>query len=308
MQPHQSQSVARRFLISIAITTVIFLAELVGGIWTGSLALLSDSAHVFMDVFALALSFVALRLSSLPSDEDHTYGYHRVEVLAALLNGVTLGTISLGIWWEAINRFSHPNEIRTIEMLIISAVGLVANLAVALILRVHSHQGREHNHSTEDLNLHSAYLHVVGDMISSLGVILAAIAIAATGWQWLDPLASILIGALIGFSAYRITRKSLHILVEGVPEGISIHKLGTAMGQIGGVAGIHELHVWNICSTHVALSAHVILDNYQTDHADLRKRLQDTLYNQFGIEHSTLQFEIEPCKQQSNGCGGQTHQ
>ncbi len=128
MQPHPNTGVERRFLISIAITSLILIAEVVGGLWTGSLALLSDAAHVFMDIFALALSFTALRLSALPADDRHSYGYHRLEVLAALVNGVSLVAIALGIWWEAINRFSHLQEVRSTEMMIIAIIGLVANL------------------------------------------------------------------------------------------------------------------------------------------------------------------------------------
>lgn len=304
MQPHQNPGVERRFILSIAITFLILIAEIIGGIWTGSLALLSDSAHVFMDIFALALSFVALRLSARPADDRHTFGYHRLEVLAALINGTSLVFIAMGIWWEAAQRFSEPLAIRSTEMLVIAVIGLLANLVVAFILGSHSHSDGEHHPSPEDLNVHSAFLHVVGDAVSSVGVILAAVLIGLTGQQWLDPLVSILIGALIAFSAYRVTRKSLHILIEGVPENISLPKVELAIQHTLGVGSVHELHVWNICSGHVALSAHITLDNYGDDHGSLRDTLQATLLQQFGIEHTTLQFEAEPCGQQLSGCGG----
>jgi cobalt-zinc-cadmium efflux system protein len=295
MNPHQNPGVERRFIFSIVITFIILLAEVIGGLWTGSLALLSDSAHVFMDIFALALSFMALRLSSLPPDSRHTYGYHRLEVFAALVNGVSLALISIGIWWEAVQRFSEPTTIRSTEMLVIAVIGLLANLAVAFILGSHTHAGGEHDHSVEDLNVHSAFLHVVGDAVSSLGVILAAIIIGFTGWEWVDPLVSIFIGLLIAFSAYRVTRKSLHILIEGVPEGISLAQVEHTMREIVGVLDVHDLHVWNICSGHVALSAHVTMDDFESSHTSLRTQIKAALLTRFGIEHTTLQFESEPC-------------
>ena len=299
MQPHPNPGVERRFILSIAITSLILLAEVIGGIWTGSLALLSDSAHVFMDIFALALSFVALRLSALPPDNRHTYGYHRLEVLAALVNGISLALISVGILWEAVQRFREPAAIRSTEMLVIAVIGLLANLAVAFILGSHTHSKGEHDHSVEDLNVHSAFLHVVGDAVSSIGVILAAIIIGFTGWEWVDPLVSIFIGILIAFSAYRVTRKSLHILIEGVPEGVSLAQVEHAMREVIGVLDVHDLHVWSICSGHVALSAHVTLDDFESSHAGLRTQIKTALLTRFGIEHTTLQFESEICEPQT---------
>jgi cobalt-zinc-cadmium efflux system protein len=303
MHPHHNPGIERRFILSITITSVIFFAELIGGFWTGSLSLLSDSAHVFMDIFALVLSFVALRLSAMPADDRHSYGYHRLEVLAALANGLTLVVIALGIFWESVDRFQNPQSIRSTEMLIIAAIGLAANLAVAFILGSHSPEDGEHNHSVEDVNVHSAYLHVVGDAISSVGVIAAAILISLTGWQWLDALVSVLIGVLIAFSAYRVTRKALHILIEGVPEGLSLKRIQGAMNDIAGVTGVHDLHVWNICSGHVALSAHLTLVDFSGDHLALRERIRTVLVEHFHIEHTTLQFEAETCGQGLTGCG-----
>lgn len=303
MYPHPNRGIERRFLISIAITALILVAEVIGGFWTGSLALLSDAAHVFMDIFALALSFFALRLSALPPDDGHSYGYHRLEVFAALVNGISLVAIALGIWWEAIDRFGHLQQIRSTEMMIIAAIGLIANLAVAFILGRPSGAENELRSSAEDLNVHSAFLHVLGDAISSVGVILAAVLISFTGWEWLDPLVSVLIGGLIAVSAYRVTRSSLHILIEGVPIGISLPKVEKTIQQTQGVADVHDLHIWSICSGHAALSAHITLNNFQDDHSDLRDRIKDALYHQFGIEHTTLQFESESCEDQFTGCG-----
>lgn len=299
LKPHNNPTTEKRFILSLSLTGLIFLAELFGGWWTGSLALLSDAAHVFLDVFALGLSFVALRLSARPPDDHHTFGYHRLEVLAALLNGATLVGISLGIFREAWERWQSPQEVKSLEMLIIAGIGLLVNLVVAYVLREQSHQhhpGDTHHH--QDLNVHSAFLHVLGDAISSVGVILAAILIGFTGWQWLDPLTSVLIGLMILFGSVRLLRASLHILVEGVPEDVSLEEIGQAMASTPGIAEIHDLHVWSLCSGHIALSAHATLarDNASANHhpfgsgmviLELKRRLRE----QFGIEHTTIEIE-----------------
>lgn len=302
MPPHSKPGVERRFVLSIGLTLAILAIELVGGLWTGSLALLSDAAHIFMDVFALVLSYGALRLSALPADDRHTYGWHRLEVLAALINGATLLVIALGIWREAYLRWQTPQPIRSVEMLVIAVLGLVVNLLVAFVL--HGHTGTHedgHEHPVdEDLNLHSAFLHVVGDAISSVGVIIAAAIIWATGWQWVDPLTSILIGGIILFSGYRVLRASLHILVEGVPNSLSLDQVETSMKAIPEVGGIHDLHVWNICSGHVALSAHVVLkpEGWHKP-AGVMTALKETLSSRFGIDHTTIQFEEMGCSEKS---------
>jgi cobalt-zinc-cadmium efflux system protein len=260
---------------------LIFLAELLGGWWTGSLALLSDAAHVFLDMFALGLSYVALRLSALPPDDRHTYGYHRLEVLAALLNGVTLVGVSLGIFKEAWDRWQSPQEIKNLEMLVIATIGLVVNLVVAFVLNEHQHQPGEAPHRHRDLNVRSAFLHVVGDAVSSVGVILAAILIGYTGWQWIDPFTSVLIGLLILISS---------------PEGITLKEIGQVMASTPGIAEIHDLHVWSLCSGHITLSAHAVLSEtdallppyrYGMVMLELKRRLRE----QFGIEHTTIEIE-----------------
>ncbi len=293
MPPHATTNTGRRFLISIGITFTIFLAELIGGYWTGSLALLSDAAHVFMDAFALILSYLALRLSALPADDRHTYGYHRLEVMAALINGVTLGAIAIEIFTEAVARWQSPQPIKSIEMMAVAVIGLVANLLVAFVLRGHEQE-------QTDLNLHSAFLHVVGDALSSIGVILAAGIIWLTGWTWVDPLMSILIGILIVVGSWRVLRSSLHILIEGVPEGLSATLVKQSMIGVPGVKDVHDLHIWSICSGHAALSAHVIiadqpLKGSNSLMAELKARL-----SQFGIEHTTIQFECHACGQDIN--------
>jgi cobalt-zinc-cadmium efflux system protein len=304
MHTHINTGVEKRFVISIVLTILILVAEVIGGIWTGSLALVSDAAHVFMDVFALALSFLALRLSALPADDRHTYGYHRLEVLAALFNGVSLLAIALGIFWESIQRWQAPVHIRSVELLVIAAVGLVVNLVVAFVLGRHSHNG-DHAHEKEDLNLHSAYMHVVGDAISSVGVILAAVVITLTGWEWMDPLVSALIGGLILFSGYRVMRSSLHILIEGVPVGMSIQGMADLIGRVPGVQEVHDLHVWSICSGNVALSAHLVLNDQGRQRTrSLMTQVKQLLMSEFAIEHTTIQLDEEDCAQGEQNCGG----
>jgi cobalt-zinc-cadmium efflux system protein len=306
MQPHQNKGIEKGFILSISLTVIILVAEIIGGIWTGSLSLLSDAAHVFMDVFALGLSFIALRLSALPPDDRHTYGYHRLEVLAALVNGITLGAIAIGIFTESWERWQNPTTIKSLEMLIIAVIGLLVNVAVAFVLHNsgadghghgHDHE-HEHQHQTEDINVKSAYLHVLGDAISSVGVILAALIIWKTGWKWVDPLMSVMIGVLILVSSWRVLRSSLHILIEGVPEGLSLNEIGNTMSKVPGVLEVHDLHVWNLCSGHIALSAHITIEDQNTQKdAALMAALKHELDEHFGIEHTTIQFECASCDQ-----------
>lgn len=313
MRPHQNKAIEKSFLISLGLTSFTFLFELIGGILSGSLALISDSAHVFLDVFALGISYFALRISSRPPDDRHSFGFHRIEVLAAFINGITLLLISIGIFYEAWQRWINPTEIKPLSMLWVAILGLGINLFVARTLHKHEGSNDSSSHSSQgslsqenesrnpkDLNLHSAYLHVIGDAISSVGVILAAILIYFTNWYWVDPLMSVFIGFIILFGSYRILRGSVHILVEGVPEGISIREVMQTLESIQGVQNVHDLHIWNICSGHVALSAHLTIeDNQSLVQDDIIHMANQTLGNRFNIEHTTIQLEILPCSQPS---------
>jgi cobalt-zinc-cadmium efflux system protein len=298
MQPHPDRGIEKRFLWSLALTGLTLIAEVIGGIWTGSLALLSDSAHVFLDLFALGLSFLALRISARPPDDAHTYGYHRLEVLAALANGLTLAFISVGIFYEAWQRWHIPTQIKSIEMLVIAVIGLLVNGIVAFVLGGHNHDHEEQPHQQEDINVKSAFLHVLGDAVSSVGVILAALVIWKTGWQWMDALTSALIGVIILVSSWRVLKSSLHILIEGVPEGIQLAEVGEAMVTVPGITGVHDLHVWNICSGHIALSAHAtIAETDLTSSVEIIRELKSRLQNGFGISHTTIQIECTACDQ-----------
>lgn len=294
MISHPSKSIERRFQISLALTAFILIAEVVGGWWTGSLALLSDAAHVFLDIFALGLSYSALRLSSLPADENHTYGFHRLEVFASLINGITLVLVSVGIFWEAYQRLLVPEPVKGPELLLIATLGLIVNLLVAFVLGSHHHE--EH----EDANVESALFHVLGDAASSVGVIVAALIIWRTGWTTADPLVSILIGVIILAGSWRVLRSSAHIMMEGTPTCFSLNDIERTMRSTPGVTDVHDLHVWNLCSHHAILSAHVVVAKESASQAqDVMDELSRRLLKGFGIEHTTLQMEFRCCGKDS---------
>ncbi|MEI8132077.1 MAG: cation diffusion facilitator family transporter [Leptolinea sp.] len=302
MPQHEDSKLQGRYLYSILITFAVLVVEVIGGIWTGSLALLSDSGHVLTDVLALVISFSAYKMAQLPSDDNHTFGYHRLEVFAALFNGISLAIISIGIWWEAAQRFLVPNEILGVPMMVIAVIGFLANILVAVVLKTDHHSDLEHDHiagdSNNDINLHSAYLHVIGDAVSSVGVIIAGLAIWLTGALWIDPLISIFIGVMIAASSYRVLRRAIHILLEGTPDGISVKEIANAISQINGVEDIHDLHVWNICSGHVSLSAHVALTaEERSNQVEILGLIREMLFTKFSIEHVTIQIEAECCGQ-----------
>lgn len=282
-----SGGIERRFIVSLALTGLIFFAELVGGLVTGSLALLSDAAHVFLDAFALGLSYVAIRLTSLPPDDRHTYGYHRLRVLAALVNGTTLMLVVFEIVREAIGRFSNPQPILAGPMLVVAVIGLIVNLMVAFVLRGHDH---------EDLNVRSAFLHVLGDTLASIGVIVAGVIIVLTGWTIVDPLISLVIAVIILVGAGNVLRKALHILIEGVPQGLTATQVAEAMNDVPGVSQVHDLHVWTVSPGYIALSAHVVFDDQSISEAQsILERLEAALAERFGIEHTTIQVECQSC-------------
>jgi len=289
MHDHHIENNSKKLFISIGLTALIFIAEFAGGLWTGSLALLSDSAHVFMDAFALGLSFLAIRVATLPANDRHTYGYHRMQVLAALANGATLLFISFEILKDAINRFQHPEPIMAGPMLVIAIIGLVVNIIVALVLREHDH---------DDLNTRAAFLHVLGDALASVGVIGAGIAIYFTGLSWIDPLVSVLISILILVSSGRLLKETVHILAEGMPEGMTASGVAKTISEVPGIAEVHDLHIWTVSPGYVALSAHVILEDQTLSQSEnIMTELKQKLDSVYEIEHTTIQFECSNCGQ-----------
>jgi cobalt-zinc-cadmium efflux system protein len=306
---HADRGLEGRFLWALSLTILVLLAEVAGGLWTHSLALLSDAAHVLMDVVALGLSYVVLRLAARDPSDRHSYGLHRAEVLAAVINGGTLLVIAVGIFLEAARRLQEPEPVRSLEMLLIAAGGLAVNLVVMLVLRGHD-RDHDHEHGLEDLNVRSAWLHVLGDTLSSVGVIVAGLVMWWTGWTLLDPLMSIAIGAVLLVGSGRLLKSGIHILMEGVPEGLELPEVGRAMAAVPGVREVHDLHIWSLCPGAVALSAHVTVDGAAWDDAaGIQATLKAMLRDRFRIEHTTIQLECTQCPQGVVTCvDGEAHE
>jgi cobalt-zinc-cadmium efflux system protein len=267
----------------LVVSSVLCLAELVGGWLTNSLALLTDAAHMFTDVAALGLTLFALRMAERPASESKTYGYARAEILAALVNGVVLCVLVTGILWEAWTRFQAPPPVRARGMLIIAVAGLLVNCFVAA--RLHEHQ----HHS---LNLRGAYLHVLSDLLGSIGAIVAGVVILTTGLNVADPLVSVLIAVLILFSAWTLVREAVDVLMEAVPAHVDLDRLGRALRAVPGVDEVHDLHVWTLTTGRYALSAHVVAGPRAGDDA-LLAAVTEVCRREFGIDHTTIQVEHE---------------
>jgi cobalt-zinc-cadmium efflux system protein len=278
-----------KFVLSIPITSLTLIAETVGGILTGSLALLSDAAHVFLDILALALSYGAARLASRAPSETHTYGFHRMKVVAACISGATIVIVALEIFREAIARFGSPQSVISGPMLIVAIVGLIANLVVALVLGHHEH---------DDLNTRPAFLHVLGDAPSSIGVIAAGAVILFTGWTWVDPLVSILIGLIILAGSLRVLKEAIPILNEGAPDDAHANDASRAMAAATGVLEVHDVHAWTVGPGYRVLSAHVLVsDRALSDTEGKMHELKEILAHRFGLERTTNQFECANCGQ-----------
>jgi len=262
-------------------TAVFTVAEVVGGLLTGSLALLADAGHMISDNLSLGLALFAVWLAGQPETPEKSFGYKRAEILAALANGVTLVAISIWIFIEAYSRLREPPEILGGPMLAIAALGLLVNAAGAIVL---SRSG------SENLNTQGAMRHVVADALGSIGVIIAALVIILTGWRYADPLVSVVIGALILASSWSLLRDSTNILLEATPRDMNAEAVGRRMAGAAGVAEVHDLHIWTITSGFPALSAHVLVGQNEDCHAR-RRELEDLLAREYGISHTTLQVD-----------------
>lgn len=281
------RAISNRLIFAISLTAITLVAEIIGGIWSNSLALLSDAGHVFLDLFALALSLGAIKLAAQPPGERHSYGWHRAEVLASLINGLTVLLMAVGILYEGSRRLVAPEEVQTTPMLVIAVLGLIANLLAAKGL---------HGHAHHDLNVRSAFLHVLGDAAASVGVIAGAILMHYTGWYQADPLISIAIGLLILVGAGRVLREATHILMEGVPRGMSVEQVAVRIRGIEGVLDVHHLNIWAVCSHIFALSAHVEIDpEYDGKRSQLLHVIEHELQHSFHITHTTIQFDCSAC-------------
>jgi len=278
----------RKLAFAVALTAVVLLAEVGGGFWTRSLALLSDAAHVLTDLISLVLSFGAILMAARPVTKEHTFGWHRVEVLAALTNGLLLLAISAYLLREAYYRLQDPPEVRVTGMLGVAAAGLLANGLIAFRLRENAHR---------DLNIRSAYLHVMADFAGSVGVVVGATIMLATGWYIVDPVVGIAISLAVLVGSFRLLRETIHVLLEGVPPNIELHAVADAIRQVAGVDDIHDLHIWTICSNLLALSVHITVgDRSAAARDEIVTAVNDELRLRFGITETTIQTEQDPCR------------
>jgi cobalt-zinc-cadmium efflux system protein len=285
------ENINENLKIAVLLTTLIFFLELAGGILSNSLALLSDSAHVLTDVIALLLTYGAIRISARPSNSNMTFGYHRFEIFAALINGLTIIGIAIIIFYEAYGRILYPPSVKGGQVFVIATIGLLINVWVAL--KLHGHQ---------DLNIKGAYLHVIGDALASIAVIAGAVVIVLTGKTIVDPILSIAIGTMLLYGAFSLVFGSVRILLEFAPRHVDADILTNVMIKIEGVKGIHDIHIWSICSSIHAMSAHVLVDRIHVQQTEiLISNINKTLKDRFQILHTTLQFECAECTLNDNG-------
>ena len=282
----------KRLLLTLSVTFVIFFAELIGGLISNSLALLSDAGHVITDAFALGLSLIAVRISRRPSDARATYGYQRVGLLAAVINGLTLLGISVFIFIESYQRFVSPPEVQISVMLPIAAGGLLGNMLMAFIL----------GHGHHDLSIKSAWLHILGDLLSSVGVIVSGTVIYLTGWAYADPVAGVLIGVIILVGGIRVVREAAVIFLDLVPQGFDVEDIAKQISALPGVVGIHDVHLWSLAHRKVSFSGHIwVHDQKLSDLQPLRNRIE-CLLKEMKISHILLQFECADCESSALFC------
>ncbi|MDN5890863.1 MAG: cation diffusion facilitator family transporter [Psychrobacter sp.] len=312
--PRDTKGYQRTLLFSFLIITGYMFVEAIGGLLTGSLALLSDAGHMLSDAIALGATLMAFKIGEKAATHQKTYGYKRFEILVATVNGATLVIIALMIFYEAIKRFNSPPEIASQGMLIVATIGMLVNILVAWLMHRGSRSGDGHNHGSHkdkheandakltsdasdnkqpvNLNMQSAYLHVLSDLMGSVAAIVAALLMMSFGWVWADAAASVIVAILIMFSGYRVVRDSVHILMEGTPEGISLINVEEKLLAHPQVQQVHDLHVWSITSGLNALSCHVVVDGEMSIHESslLIASLEQSLL-ELGIHHATIQVE-----------------
>lgn len=285
---HGAAGGKKGLLLALTITFLMMIAEIIGGLLSNSLALLSDAGHMFTDTLALGLSYIAMKFAEMPATERKTYGFYRLEILAALANGVILILISVYILYEAYLRMRDPEPVQSTLMLVVAGLGLIVNIFGALFLVKH--------HET-NLNIRGAFLHIIGDAVSSVGVIIGGIIIAYTGWNLVDPLLSILIAVGIIVGAAGLVIESVNILLESVPAHLDVGTLAAEIGSLAGVREAYHIHVWTITSGVYALSAHVIIDDRSVSSTrTLLDSIRKMLADRFKVQHSTIQLECERCE------------
>jgi cobalt-zinc-cadmium efflux system protein len=287
MSSHHAESDSKRVQIALVLTGVFMLVEVVGGLLSGSLALLADAGHMLTDSMALALAAIAFRVSARPADAKRSYGYHRFQILAAFVNGLTLVGIVCWILLEAISRFMAPNEVTGDLMLVVAGAGLLVNVAAFLVL---------HGGDQENMNLRGAALHVMGDLLGSVAAIVAALIIIFTGWMPIDPLLSVFVAALILRSAWDLLKRSAHVLLEGAPEWLDVRQMQNRITTaVPDIVSIHHVHVWGLTQQRVMLTMHICVAGGDGDPTEIVRRVKKILLQEFGIDHSTIEVEHELC-------------
>ena len=290
-EAHRNPGVASgsmtRVQIALILTGTFMIVELIGGILSGSLALLADAGHMFTDTIALSLAAFAFHVSSRPADSKRSFGYHRFQIIAAFVNGLSLLVIVGWILFEAVHRMIDPPEVIGRTMLIVAFGGLVVNIASFLML---------HGGDQENLNIRGAALHVLGDLLGSIAAIVAAIVILQTGWMPIDPILSLLVAALLLRSGWHLVRRSAHILLEGVPDWLDLNDLKEKIvSVVPEVIDIHHVHAWGLTPQHPMLTMHVVLREAPEDPTKIVRRVKETLRVEFEVTHSTIEIEFGDC-------------
>jgi cobalt-zinc-cadmium efflux system protein len=289
-----------RIAISLALTLAFVVVEAAAGWWSNSLALLSDAGHNLTDVIALGLSWVAIWISTRPANARRTFGYHRAGILAALVNSTTLILIALGIFYESWVRFSSPPPVNAPVLVGVGFIAFLVNAGTAWLVR----KGSDH-----DLNVRATFVHLMGDVFSTIGAVIAGVIIVFTGWNWLDPLVSVVIGALILWNAWGILRETISILLESSPRDVNMSRLVADMKTVEGVRDVHDLHVWSITRSMRSLSAHILTeDTTISAGAVIQQQLNELLAHRYGIAHATLQLECVRCQPSGLYCEMAEHQ
>ncbi|MDN5248313.1 MAG: cation diffusion facilitator family transporter [Wolbachia endosymbiont of Tyrophagus putrescentiae] len=277
---------SRRLIYSIIIVAITMLIEIVGGIISHSLALLSDAGHMLTDLFALVLSWMAHKFSVKKSDLQRSYGYHRVQIIAAFINGLTLFLVAAVVIVESVKRFISPVDVEWRVMLIIAIFGLISNIMVFFVL---------HNKCESNINIKSAVLHVIGDILGSVAAILASVIIMLTGWQIADPILSVFVSVIILNSGYKITKNSCHILLEGTPDNISIEEIKSQiMSALPEVADVHHIHAWSLSDNYFVITMHAKIEQ-KTQYTNTLYDIKRILLHKFKIAHSTIEIEYDEC-------------
>lgn len=292
---HAKTTNESRLWWAFGLTATYLFAEIVGGVLTHSLALLSDAAHMLTDVVGIAIAIAAVRIARRAPDAQRTFGYHRFEILAAAANAVILFLVAIYIFYEAIQRFEQPETIDSVGMLAVAAVGLIVNLIGLRIL-----QGG----SEGSLNVKGAYLEALADAVGSVGVIAGAILIRFTHWAWIDPIIAIAIGLWVLPRTWTLFKESVNVLLEGVPRGLNLDEIRTGLSAVEGVGAVHELHVWSITSGKHSLTAHLVVADPLRPRQTILEDAQSMLRQRFGLDHTTLQIEADGCDV-SEDCGMQ---